>query len=35
MKLKKNSIIKKNKELELIRLTRKTRDLGNEIGIVL
>ena len=27
MKLKKNSITKKNKELELIRLTRKTRDL--------
>jgi len=27
MKLKKNSITKKNKELKLIRLTRKTRDL--------
>jgi hypothetical protein len=27
MKLKKNSITKKNKELELIKLTRKTRDL--------
>jgi hypothetical protein len=35
MKLKKNLITKKNKEPELIRLTRKTRDLGNEIRTIL